>query len=176
MVDGHDEEGSVNMPVSEFRKTRDRLDGPETAEGRMYEWSRCRHFTPPNPWPASPFHKIHVMQENAGMRGSGLQFDVIDGVSCRPDGGMADFCERHDSRMTDHLRSRETYYAVMSLRDEHRAVLMAKYRVENRERPRTLRAAAEVLGVAHTTLADRLERALIALGGVLCLPPTRKCG
>ena len=38
----------------------------------------------------SVFGKIASEQFNAGARGDGIVFDVIDGISCRPDGGMAE--------------------------------------------------------------------------------------
>ena len=152
----------------------DRLNGPQTAKGRLYEWSRTRHYEEPNPWPASPFYKIHREQENAGAHGSGIKFDIIEvdgeSIAVPPDGGMGEFCERHERRMHFHLRAREVASAVDMLPPDLRAVVIETYRVSQRERPKSERVVALAMGITRIEVIKRLERAYGWLSRDLGIP------
>lgn len=165
-----------NMAViSEDRPQPDRENGPQTAIGRIREWSRVRHWESPNSFPASPFARIAEMHENAGIRGDGIASDMItmdgESVACRPDGGMADFCERHEKGMPYHIRARETAYAIHALPESLRVVVIEMYGVPSRERPKSDRAVADKMGLPRLEVIRRLERAYGWLGRELGLPP-----
>lgn len=166
----------MNMPVAHVELTEaDRLNGPQTAKGLVYEWSRQRHFEGPNHWPASTFYKIYVEQENAGAKANGIQFDIItvdgDSVSVPPDGGLGDFCDRWSVRLKRHNRVQDTGRAINALPSELRAVIVEMYGVAQRERPKPERAVAEAMALTRIEVIKRLERAYGWLGRDIGVPP-----
>ena len=152
-----------------------RLNGPQTAAGRIREWAKVRHWEKPNSFPASPFAKIAEMQENAGIRGDGIRPDMIEvdgeSIACRPDGGMAAYCGRNDKTLAFHIRARETAYAIMGLPEPLRVVVLEMYTVAQRERPKSDRTVAELLGLPRLEVIKRLERAYGWVGRDLGLAP-----
>lgn len=158
----------MNMPVARMEVDLDALarrKGPLNAIGRIREWARVRHWEPPNAFPASPFAKIAEMQENAGARSVGIKYDMVqeegdaEAVACRPDGGMASFYERKDPSLGPHIRCRETAFAIAGLPVDLRIAVLAMYSVPQRERPKSDRAVAELLGLTRLEVIKRLERA-----------------
>lgn len=165
----------MNMPVCVEPESDSRLDGPQSAIGRVREWGRVRHWEKPNSFPASPFAKIAEMHENAGIRGDGIRADMIEvdgeSIACRPDGGMTAFCEKFEKGMPFHIRARETAYAIYGLPEDLRVVILEMYRVPQRERPKSDRAVAEALSLTRLEVIKRLERAYGWLARDLGLPP-----
>lgn len=109
--------------------------------------------------------RILEMQENAGMPGgSGVKYPIyeVDGevFSCAPDGGLGDLCDMLDGRMRYDRRMREVAEAVRRLPDRHRAVIEAIYHVERRERPRSVRVVAALMGIPRTAADTRRAQAL----------------
>ncbi len=167
----------MNMAVRIEAPVSDRQNGAETAQGRVREWSRVRHWEAPNSFPASPFAQIAEMQDFASARGVGAKYEMVqepgDAVAtpCKPDGGMTAFCERFERGLPFHIRARETAYAIHGLPEDLRVVIFEMYRVPQRERPKSDRAVAEALSLTRLETIKRLERAYGWLGRDLGLPP-----
>lgn len=112
---------------------------------------------------SSVFGRIREMQENAGISGDGIRYDLIevdgDAVMCPPDGGLSRAVERRARELAYDIRCRETHAAVAMLPDGLRSAVIHVYVVPQRERPRSARRAAERLGVSDKTLRKRLDEA-----------------
>lgn len=152
-------------------------DGAQTAKGRLYEWSRERHWGVPNSFPASPFAKIAEMQDNAGARSVGIKYDMVqeegdeEAVACRPDGGMSALAEKHRKALPHHIRARETAASIATLPEALRIVVLTMYGVTLRERPRSDRVVSDLLQITRLEVIRRLERAYGWIGRDLGLPP-----
>jgi hypothetical protein len=153
-----------------------RLHGPQNAIGRIREWGMVRHEEPPNAFPASPFARIAEMREFAGAR-SENKCDMVmeegdtEATPCKPDGGMAAFYGRNLASLDRHVRCRETAQAIASLPEDLRIVVRTMYTVPQRERPKSDRIVAELLGLTRLEVIKRLERAYGWVGRDLGLPP-----
>ena len=148
-------------------------NGPPSVSGRLYEWWRVRHWAhSPNAFPPrSPNGKIADEKESSGHRGKGMVFDVIDGVSCRPDGGMSHYYERHSNELRQYDRAREVTKALRDLPDIHKAALLARFDVPKLERPLSFEQSAERLGLCKATYQRRYDSAVKRLAGMMCLEP-----
>jgi hypothetical protein len=110
---------------------------------------------------SSIFQRIREERHNAGAgaAGNGSRHDilVVDGesFSTRPDGGMARMAERLGQRIARDNRCREIHDLVCYLPVHHREVLRAAY---GGPEVRTVRAAAEMLGVSKATYCERKAR------------------
>lgn len=122
--------------------------------GQFVQQSRV-HFTRS----ASVFGRIKDMHGNAGIHGDGIRYDIVDGVSCRPDGGMSALVEQRGRELAYNIRCKETHDAIMQLTSELRAVIEATYIVPYREKVRSTRDVGEVLGLNYRKVARQLVRA-----------------
>lgn len=166
------------MPIRVEREPDPRVtDGAQTAKGRLYEWSRERHWASPNSFPSSPFAKIAEMKENAGARSLGIKYDMVqephdtEATPCKPDGGMSDLVDRYRSSLPHHIRTRLTGESIANLPESLRVVVLTMYAVAMRERPRSDRAVSEILKITRLEVIRRLERAYGWIGRDLGLPP-----
>lgn len=166
------------MPVRVEKESDPRVtDGAQTAKGRLYEWSRERHWAVPNSFPPSPFAKIAEMQENAGARSVGIKYDMIqeevdeEAVACRPDGGMSALVEKYRGSLPHHIRTRDTAASIATLPESLRMVVLTMYGVAVRERPRSDRVVSDLLSITRLEVIRRLERAYGWIGRDLGLPP-----
>lgn len=119
------------------------------------------------------------MRENAGIRGDGVAYDMIsteedpEVTACRPDGGMADMCDRLGYAVAREARCREIAQALHDMPAVYREAIKAMYHVEQRERARTFSVAAYKLGKPKSTYQLILTSAYGWLEGRLSLPVDR---
>lgn len=132
---------------------------PNSVQSRLEQWGQWvqerRHIEPAS---SSPFARIREMRENAGIA-DGIRYEIIDGVACPPDGGMAREVERRARAWAYDIRCRETHTAIADLPDGMRRAVIAVYVVPQREGPRTIRAAAHEAGIPKSTFAELLGAA-----------------
>ena len=140
-----------------------RLQGPQTARGRLYEWSRVRHWHPINVWPPeSPIYAI--------LKSPGRATDTAG------DGGMASFMDRLARQPESHamrVRSLEVQAAVDVMPKAYRSVVRCMYEVERRERPRDISRASEMAGMKEPNFRKTMDMALAWLQGRLDLHAVR---
>lgn len=131
-----------------------------TVQHRLKCWGRWvqepRHLTSAS---SSPFGRIADERNAAGNHGDGIRYEIIDGVPCPPDGGMAREIERRARAWGHDIRCRETHAAVAMLADNLRRMIIAVYVVPQREEPRSGRQAAEKLGIDEKTIRKYLKAA-----------------
>lgn len=183
MVPDPDEESRLNMPLARMTLDDDREKrrlGPLTVIGRLREYARVRHRPQVNAFQDSPFAKIAEMQENAGIRGSGIRYDMIsteedpEVTPCLPDGGLGELAERAGHSLTQQIRCQEVATAINQMPEMYRSAIFAMYHVEHRDRVRTFTDAAAKCGKAKGTYQLILTRAYGWLEGRLCLPIDRE--
>jgi hypothetical protein len=112
----------------------------------------------------SIFGRIREMQENAGLHSEGWQPDIVDGIACRPDGGMMLLMERIGAEAARDNRCREIAALVPHLPQAHRRVLTVVYLGPE---PRTAREAAKVLEVSVGKFQERKAALLAWFEGAL---------
>jgi hypothetical protein len=95
--------------------------------------------------------RIRDEQHNAGAA-EPLRSEIIDGVSCRPDGGLGRLAERMEYALRRDMRCRDIHDLALYLPPHHREVLAATY--ESGE-PRSVREAAERLGISRGQYCER---------------------
>jgi hypothetical protein len=126
---------------------------------RLREYAAWRHNpTLDLPSGRSTLARIKDERHNAGAGGHEIRPDIIDGVSCRPDGGMAVMAERLGEQIARDSRCRDLQDLVRYLPQHHRAVLEATYGGPER---RSIRAAADLLGITRSAYCER-KAALLA--------------
>lgn len=114
-----------------------------TIESRLREYATWRaQPTPDYATGSSIFNRIKEDQENAGAHGIGFKPDIIDGVPCRPDGGMSRMADRLGRIIAIDNRCREIQDLLVFLPAELRSVFDATYIGLPREVPRRQRDAA----------------------------------
>jgi hypothetical protein len=106
----------------------------------------------------SIFGRIRDEGHGAATASPGLRPDVIDGVSCRPDGGMSRLCERLGRQIARDSRCRELYDLVRYLPRHHLEILRVTYLGPE---TRSVRACAELLNVSSLRYRER-KAALLA--------------
>ena len=106
----------------------------------------------------SVFGRIREERGNAGMRSEGLQHDIVDGVPCRPDGGMSRMVERLGAEVARDNRCREIADLIPYLPQHHRQVLSVVYLGPE---PRTAKEAAQLLQMSVGKFCER-KAALLA--------------
>lgn len=148
----------MNMAIKIEAEVDNRLQGPQTAKGRLTEWSRVRHWADVNVWP--PESPMYAVLHNPG-RASGSQSD----------GGMASLCDRHGLSLERKGRAKECEQAMRMLPPDLFAVVWEMYAVTQRERPKSDRVVSEALGLTRIEAIKRLERAYGWLGREMGLPP-----
>lgn len=176
---------SAHIEIQPENEHDKRLNGPQTARGRLYEWARVRHWEPPNAFPASPFARIAEMQDFAAARGVGIKYDMVqeegdtEAVACKPDGGMVNMCARLENVPHSHamrMRCRETQAAIDVMPKAYRLVVRSMYEVERLERPKQIAGAAEKAQMEETTFRKTMDLALAWLQGRLDLDQLRADG
>lgn len=151
----------MNMPVSKMVAQDDgRLNGPQTARGRLYEWSYTRHWPELNVWP--PESAMYAVLHNPGRA-----------TNVTSDGGLWALCDRYSVALQKWERTVETAVAIENLPREYRSVVYAMYRVEKREKPRELDEAAAVAKMQVPTYRKAMDVALAWLAGKLDLMALR---
>lgn len=135
-----------------------------TIQWRLKLWGRWvqqdkQHFA----HYSSVFGRIREMQDNAGIHGDGIRYELIEvdgeSVMCPPDGGLSRAVERQAADLLHDIRCRETHAAVSMLPDAMRRTIIAVYVVPAREQPRSARRAAEKLSINHKTVLEALKTA-----------------
>lgn len=109
----------------------------------------------------SVFGRIQEDQENAGLHGDGFKPEIIDGVPCRPDGGVGALAERLGRDIARDNRCRDIHDLIQYLPAHHREVMAAAFVGERREVPRSVRSAADRLGIKRSEFCER-KAALLA--------------
>ena len=140
-----------------------RLQGPQTARGRLYEWSYTRHWPELNVWP--PESAMYAVLHNPG-RATGTQSD----------GGMSDKSERLDVAIQKWNRTIETSKAIEDMPADYRRVVYSMYKVEPREKPKEAEQAAEVAKLTLASYRKAMDYALAWLQGRLNLVALRANG
>lgn len=127
-------------------------------EGRLVEYgSWIRH---PIVFGGSPSIFAHVaeMKENMGFHGEGFAPEIIDGVMCRPDGGLANSITRMSGILAFDLRGREVHEAMRLASRRMRDLVSVTYIQAPTRRPRSRQLAAQLLGIGereYRTLRDQ---------------------
>lgn len=122
----------------------------------------------------SIFGKIRDEQFNAGARGDGIKPDIIDGVSCRPDGGMTRIMDDIGRELARDNRCRDIEDLMRYLPEQYRAVYVATYGGLER---RSERVSAELLKVKRNEYVTRraalwgwFEGAMFRVGIIVTVP------
>lgn len=152
-------------PESESEDAK-RLNGPQTARGRLYEWARVRHWEPVNVWP--PESAMYAVLHNPGRA-----------TNTQSDGGMVNMCAVLEEQPVSHRmreRCRRTQEALDVMPKEYRLVVRSMYEVEKRERPRALKASSEKAQLEEATFRKTMDMALAWLQGKLDLDAVRANG
>lgn len=128
--------------------------------------SRLRHW---GRWTQAPrldlarsssiFGIIVDMHENAGIRGDGIIYEIIDGVSIPPDGGMSAAIEQRGHEAAHDIRCRETHEAVSHLSERLRQAVTHTFVVQERESTRTAARVAELMDISVHTAREYLAEA-----------------
>lgn len=151
----------MNMSVGELihdRLEADRLQGPQSAQGRLREWSRVRHWEALNVWPKES--AMYAVLHNPGRA-----------TNTQSDGGMASKMDRMEAALAAHNRMVEVAKALQAMPIVSRLIVDKMYVVSAREAPKSDRVVAEALGITRLEAIRRLERAYGWLAHELCLPP-----
>lgn len=129
---------------------------PLTVTGRLMEFYRVRAYPFPDVWPSESalFAVLH-----APGRATNTQSD----------GGLSSLCERKNYALAQWNSVQEVGAALRAMPDEYRVLIDATYDVPPRERPRTVRTAADKAGISTTTYSKRMTAALCWLQGRLCM-------
>jgi hypothetical protein len=130
-------------------------------ERRLREWAGWLHSPSYNAYPSTTVEwRIFTERENAGARGDGMRYEVLDGVVCRPDGGMSQHAMRAGRILALDARCHETHKAIEILPGPMRLVVVKRHvRPDRRDKPMSFRALEGVLGEAEETLRDRYNAA-----------------
>lgn len=134
---------------------------PRTAQGRLYEWARARHWPELNVWP--PESAMYRVLHSPGRV-----------TSTKSDGGMADGADRLRLALAMWNRVRETDDAIRMMPRYYRDVIESMYFVEQRERPRTAKQSADRIKMGLPMYRQGMDQALAWLQGRLCLYALRE--
>lgn len=107
----------------------------------------------------SVFGKIADERNAAGDRGEGIRYEIIDGVSCPPDGGLAREMEIKARAWGFDFRCRETHAAIDLLPAQMRLAIREMYAVPSREEPRTIRAVSVRMNRDYKTIHESITTA-----------------
>lgn len=133
---------------------------PHSVQSRLEKWGQWvqqpRQITAAS---SSPFGRIAEERNAAGNHGDGIRYEIIDGVACPPDGGLAREMERKARAWGHDIRCREVHEAVGQLPDAMRKAITDTYVVPDREDPRSAREVARRLDRDVSTVEEALEKA-----------------
>lgn len=108
---------------------------------------------------SSPFGRIAEERNAAGNQGDGIRYEIVDGVSCPPDGGMSRAVEHAGRAISRSIQCREVHEAVSFLPERMRQVTIETYVVARGEDPRSARSVAERMGLDESTVREALKAA-----------------
>ncbi len=111
-----------------------------------------RHGSAYVPVSGSIFGRIQEMQANAGSKSEGFKPDIIDGVPCRPDGGIGALAQRMGRQIAIDTRCREIHDLMPYLPEPYQHTFMAAYTGPER---RTTRQAATILKISTGAFQKR---------------------
>lgn len=137
-----------------------RLNGPQTARGRLREWARARHWPELNVWPAES--AMYAVLHSPGRA-----------TNTQSDGGMSSQADRYSAALAMWNRTVETAKAIEMMPREYRLVIHAMYKVEKLKRAKELDEAARVAGMPIPTYRKAMDNALAWIQGRLCLEALR---
>lgn len=129
---------------------------PVTVTARIVEFYRSQGQAHPNCWP--PESPMYAVLHSPGRATNGAQ-----------DGGMAARMTTMRRGLARWNRIVETGTAIRGMPVDYRSVVEATYLVEVMERPRTVRVAAEKVGISTGLYGKRMAAALAWLQGRLCI-------
>ncbi len=122
------------------------MHSQQAVEQRLEEYAAWRNQDGTQyPTGDSVFGRIQDMQENAGLHGDGFKPDIIDGVPCRPDGGLARRAHQLGWQIDMDQRCSEIHDLVQFMPSDLVRVLEAAYIGPPLEVPRPDRDAASRL-------------------------------
>lgn len=116
--------------------------------------------------------RIKVDQHNAGASAQGgFHYEVIDGVPCKPDGGVAQLVERMGRELVRDRRAREVEEVVHRMPRDLLLIVQATYVcVHYRDIPRSERDAAEVLKLKKGKYRELKSRMVGWVEARICFP------
>lgn len=134
------------------------MDKSSDIEGRLVEYGSWRRH--PIVFGGSPsiFSHIAEMKENMGFHGEGFAPEIIDGVMCRPDGGLANAVSRMSGILAFDLRGREVHEAMQLASKQMRALVLVTYIQAPTRRPRSRALASQLMSIGereYRTLRDQ---------------------
>lgn len=131
-------------------------------EARLIAWAHWRNEPGLVCLPdTTPLHRIKEDKRNAGAGASGFRYQMIDDTPCMPDGGVAAMVKRMGHALERDRRAREVEVLVSRhMPIDYVVVVRAIYVGYGAEIPRSLRSAANVIGISKTELCERRARVL----------------
>ena len=146
----------IECEVKEVAVTVPARRRPMSMESRLREYAEWRNDGPLDvPVGESVFGRIARDQENAGIHGDGIKPEIIDGIACKPDGGLGMLVERMGYDIARDRRCREIHELLPYMPVKHREVMDATYIGLAREVPRAERSAATLLGLSRVQYCAR---------------------
>lgn len=138
-------------------------------KNRLREWAGWVHSPAYSAYPSSGVeYRILKEQENAGRRGDGMKFEIIEvngeSIACRPDGGMSQHAQRAGRQLALDNRCIETHKAIGFLPLALRQVIIRRWiRPDQRDKPLSFRDVGNLLEIPEETARDRHAKALTKL-------------
>lgn len=129
---------------------------PVTVTARVIEYYRSQGQSQPNCWP--PESPMYAVLHSPGRATNTSQ-----------DGGMAARMTSMRRGLARWNRIHEMGAAIRGMPIDYRAVVEATYLVPPMEKPRTVRVAAEKVGISTGLYGKRMAAALAWLQGRLCI-------
>lgn len=136
---------------------------PQERIDEWCEWNHEKHYALA-PRSQSVMQRMVEERENAGARGSGFAYTMIDDTPCRPDGGVGAMIDRMYGSLKWDERCREVQDAYDAMPIAMRAIVQARYVGHWRDTPRSHRDAADIIGLDHVTFFDQHKAMLKWLG------------
>jgi hypothetical protein len=126
-----------------------------SVEQRLREWAIWLQDTRLIlPTGSSLLGRIQDEQYNAGA-GDECRPELIDGVACRPDGGLGRLAQRMGAEIDRDRRCRDIHELVQSLPEHYLEALGAGYVVAKGQPPRSERSIAGLLGITQPAWRER---------------------
>lgn len=130
---------------------------PITVVGRVRDYYRVKQLPDVNCWPEES--AMYAVLHNPGRA-----------TNVQSDGGMANFIENCGDALSRRAHALEIHEALRLMPIAYRLVIECTYDVPLRERPRTVRLAAERSGMSTGAYGKVMAAALAWLQGRLCIP------
>lgn len=127
-----------------------------TVIGRVREFYKVSRWGAFNAWP--PESAIYAVLHSPGRA-----------TNTQSDGGLAMKADLMDGEMSSRRRAYEVMTAMRAMPAGYRRAIEATYNVPVREKPRTVRVAAAMVGVGTATYGKMMAAGLAWLQGRLCI-------